>query len=164
MFSRTPYTIFSWLTPWHLFQIWCGARFLMESLFWQPYIISVIWLHLGISGIFFSGPHGSSRKKIKVCIQAKGPTRPHLSPVSVALLPPWMGYFPIEVLHVHPAFKLPLPIYTSGWRESEALQEFSVLPRNATPCRQPGPKPRLFNQIRVSNDMCAVIGQCASQN
>ena len=163
MFSRTPYTIFSWLTPWHLFQIWCGARFLMESLFWQPYIISVIWLHLGISGIFFFRAPWVIKKKDKSLYTSQGAHQAALISSLSSITPPldgilshWSITSSIKVATTHLYF----------WVEgtSEALQEFSVLPRNATPCRQPGPKPRLFNQIRVSNDMCAVIGQCASQN
>ena len=91
MFSRTPYTIFSWLTPWHLFQIWCGARFLMESLFWQPYIISVIWLHLGISGIFFFRAPWVIKKKDKSLYTSQGAHQAALISSLSSITPPLDG-------------------------------------------------------------------------
>ena len=50
--------------------------------------------------------------------------------------PPYMGCQSIAGLP--PALNFPVPVYTPGW--SEALWEWSILPKNRTQCLRPGHK------------------------
>ena len=83
--------------------------------------------------------------KGKVCIRANVahqagayPSFCSMNQLGVSPLPPGWDASPSQ--GYPPTLSSPVPIYTPGWRE--ALWEWSVLPKNTTPCPRPGLQPR----------------------